>query len=243
MTASRNTALLYGTLSRDKRNVIHNNAVFSDANRNVRSYQKMHLVPFGEYVPMRRLIERVNGKAKLVVDKTSGTNFAVFDFNNTDNDNASSNSKSGQKYVANGKFSSIICFESADSALVGNMVRKGARMIFVLTNDGWFGDSAALPQHYRISRMRAIEYGVPVIQAANTGVSGIIDKHGQTVLNTATNRRTIIKSRVSFSRNPSKYTSLGPWIPYLFCLIFIIFAAFSISSRHSVKIETDAKMM
>jgi apolipoprotein N-acyltransferase len=230
--ADHGASFLYGTLTRVGTDTIFNNAVFIDANKKTQVYHKIHLVPFGEYVPARKLVESVNSMAKLVVDKTAGSSYSVFDFQSKhalkhgleyeqgrNLSNSKQNIRNGQ--YTKGKFSSIICFESADSALVGRMVRNGARLIIVLTNDGWFGDTAALEQHFRIGRIRAIEYGVPLIQASNTGVSGAIASDG-TVLNKAlSNKRVILNEKIGFAPKPSFYTSIEPWMPIMLILLFI----------------------
>jgi apolipoprotein N-acyltransferase len=234
-------SFLYGTLSHGGTDTIFNNAVFTDINKKTLVYHKIHLVPFGEYVPARNLVESINDMAGLVADKTAGSSYNVFDFQSKhainfeqgrNLSNSKQNIRNGQ--YTEGKFSSIICFESADSVLVGKMVRNGARLIIVLTNDGWFGDTAALEQHFRIGRIRAIEYGVPLIQASNTGVSGVIDSDG-TVLNKAlSNKRIILRGKVGFALKPSFYASIEPWMPVVLILLFISgIAAFTGNHRRN----------
>ncbi|MCL6471472.1 MAG: apolipoprotein N-acyltransferase [Firmicutes bacterium] len=195
LTSSTKTELIFGGISMDAQGKTYNNAIYVDRQGKYRSYQKIHLVPFGEYVPFRPLVERINSLARFVEDRTPGKTYWVFNM-----------AKDG--YLL-GRFSTVICFESSDSRLVGRMVQNGARMIVVITNDGWFGKTAALEQHFRITRMRAAEYGVPVIQAANTGVSGVIESSGRVSIRTHKNKQAILIHQVDFSKRPSFYSRFG----------------------------------
>ncbi len=79
------------------------------------------------------------------------------------------------------KVGAVICFESTFPYMVKDKIKKGAQFILVATNDAWFFDSAAPYQHIEAARMRAVENGVYVVQAANTGISAIIDPLGRVV--------------------------------------------------------------
>lgn len=228
---STGVSLVFGGLQRDKKTkAVYNAAIYNNyKGERAGVYRKIHLVPFGEYMPMRGLVERVNDMATLVDDKTPGKEVKVFNFYKYQvNKYVSVRRRAAQDFSSDavnaGRFSTIICFESADSNLVGKMVRKGARMLLVLTNDGWFGNTAALKQHFDITRMRAIEYGIPVVQAANTGISGFIDKEGRVTKQTGQNTKEIIASQVAFaphSSTPSFYASFGYFLPYLYVLLLL----------------------
>lgn len=200
---SERTSLVLGGLDKIKENV-HNGAFYIDHKGARHVYYKMHLVPFGEYMPMRGLVEKLNNMATMVRDLTPGNNPSVFKLSN------------------NRKFSTIICFESSDSALVGMMVRQGARMMVVVTNDAWFGKSAAAEQHFRITRMRAAEYGIPVVQAATTGISGIIDQNGEVISRTRLNEKRILSGSIMLSGEPSLFSRFGYLLPYIYLAMIII---------------------
>ncbi len=188
---------------------IYNSAFYINAQGVCQEYRKIHLVPFGEYMPMRSVVERLNDMAKLVRDIKPGSSYKVF---NTPKDTRG----------LTGKFSTIICFESSDSALVGKMVRNGARMIVVITNDAWFGDTAAIMQHFRITRMRAVEYGIPIIQAANTGVSGIIGSSGKVILRTGVEKQQLLYGTAAFAAKPSFFARFGYLIIYLYLAFLLV---------------------
>jgi apolipoprotein N-acyltransferase len=125
--------------------------------RVVLTYDKIHLVPFGEYVPLRSILplEKITQGS---VDFSAGTP-------------QPSHSLGGLP-----PFRPIICYESIFPEL-----SKGAHPAWLLniTNDAWFGDSSAPYQLLQMSRARAVENGVPLIRAANTGISAVIDAHGR----------------------------------------------------------------
>ena len=122
-------------------------------------HDKAHLVPFGEYVPLRGLL----GVAKLTV---GGKDF-------TAGPGPSTLTLSGLP-----PFGALICFEAI---FPGEAVAAGARPAWLLnlTNDAWFGETAGPHQHFEIARMRAIETGLPVLRVANTGITGAVDGYGR----------------------------------------------------------------
>ncbi len=127
-------------------------------------YDKVRLVSFGEYVPWRKFfglfgLERL-AYSLGVSDFEAGTEIKIFDLD------------------AQKKFSVLICFEDTFPYLARYAVKDGAQFLVVLTNDAWFSKSAAPYQHLQASVFRAIENGVPLIRAANTGVSAIITREG-----------------------------------------------------------------
>jgi apolipoprotein N-acyltransferase len=120
-------------------------------------YNKRHLVPFGEYVPLRNILP-VGKITHGTIDFTSG---AMEQPINTPSLPA---------------FQPIICYESIFPELARDTYPK---WLLLITNDAWFGDSSAPYQHLQMGRMRAVEHGVPLIRAANTGISAVIDGYGR----------------------------------------------------------------
>jgi apolipoprotein N-acyltransferase len=126
-------------------------------------YDKIRLVPFGEYIPWKPIfgfLERY-AYALGVSDFSAGKEFTVF-----------------QTKESGPKFSILVCFEDTFPDLARTLVERGADFLGVLTNDAWFGHSSAPYQHLQASVFRAIENGVPVFRAANTGVSAFITPRG-----------------------------------------------------------------
>lgn len=164
------------------------------------SYDKIHLVPFGEYVPLRKYISFIG---KLVID--------IGDF------------KQGEKYsvldspVA--KMSSPICFEIIFPGLVRKFVNNGAELIATITNDAWFGRSSAPYQHFSMAVFRAVENRVPVVRAANTGISGFIDQRGNILKKSDIFKETLLTGEITIgSFQESFYSKYGDLFAFL-CII------------------------
>ncbi len=133
-------------------------------------YLKQHLVPFGEYVPMRKLIMTVfpplGEIAMLEYDLLPGddSNLFTVEINGVDLN-----------------IGGLICFDSIYEALAYDSASDGADIICVATNDSWFEDSRAVYMHCAQSRLRAIETGRPIVRAANTGISTVVTERGEVV--------------------------------------------------------------
>lgn len=128
----------------------------------VAHYDKSHLVPFGEYVPLSNILP-LKKIAAGMMDYSSGAGAETLAINSTIP-----------------AFSPLICYEVI---FPGNIVNEENRPSWILniTNDGWYGKTAGPYQHLAAARMRAIEEGLPLIRAANTGISAVIDPYGRIV--------------------------------------------------------------
>lgn len=142
------------------------NAIFTvlpDGSFHEVKYAKRHLVPFGEYVPMRDLMETVlpllADIGMLSDDLTPGADSAIVS-------------------LPEGKVGGLICFDSIYEELARDSVRDGAEIFVLPTNDSWFTDSAAVYMHEGQARLRAIETGRWIVRSADTGISAIIDPDG-----------------------------------------------------------------
>ncbi|MBO5682421.1 MAG: apolipoprotein N-acyltransferase [Clostridia bacterium] len=140
--------------------------VFPDGSLHDTVYSKRHLVPFGEYVPMRGLFEvlipPLTELSMLSEDLAFGEGANVVDLEKAD-------------------IGSLICFDSIYDELARDSVKEGAQIIALSTNDSWFSDSAALYMHNAQAKLRAIETGRYVTRAANTGISSVITPNGKEI--------------------------------------------------------------
>jgi apolipoprotein N-acyltransferase len=129
-------------------------------------YHKIHLVPFGEYVPLKNVLFFVEKMVQAIGDFQAGTEYTVMKIRppGAENDVA---------------LSTVICYEIIFPDLVRRFVKNGAAVMTTITNDAWFGRTAAPYQHFTMAVFRAVENRVPVARAANTGVSGFIDAKGR----------------------------------------------------------------
>lgn len=109
------------------------------------------------------------------------------------------------------RFSGLICFESIFSHLARQSVRRGSQCLVVITNDGWFGESAGPRQHTRLALLRAVETGVPVIRCANNGISFICGADGRILDRLDLGRRGIVQAAIKPGDGRTMYVAYGAW--------------------------------
>jgi len=123
-------------------------------------YDKIHLVPFGEYLPLRKLLPWVAARVPYRHDLLRGKKRVIFSLDGV-------------------KFSSIICYEDTDARLVRQFKKAGADFFVLITNDAWFGTTSELDQHLAITVFRAVETRSSFARCANTGISSIVEPTGK----------------------------------------------------------------
>ena len=155
-------------------------------------YDKVHLVPFGEYLPFQNLLERIG---LMQLTKIQGG------FIPGDRRRALSVPRAPN-------FLPLICYEII---FPGEAVPRGERpgWLLNLTNDGWFGLSAGPYQHFQQARMRAIEEGLPLVRAANTGISAVIDPLGRVVASLPLATEGVLDSALPGALPPTTYARFG----------------------------------
>jgi apolipoprotein N-acyltransferase len=178
LIAGGNAFFLIGTPFREKDKIYNSVVAFSKSGQVIGRYDKQRLVPFGEYLPLRPITYRMLGEDPL---------FAK-DYN--------SNPKPKVIDLGIVKAGVAICFESTFPYMIKDQVKRGAGFILVATNDAWFFDSAALYQHIQAAQMRAVENGEYVVQAANTGISAIIDPLGRVVKRSKVEQACVLLGRI-----------------------------------------------
>ena len=173
-----------------------NTAFLLDERGIVGRYDKIHLVPFGEYVPLSAVIGFVRGWAEFIGDLEPGSRSVVF---------------SGPPAA----FGTVICYEGIFPALVRRFVKDGARFMVNMTNDGWFGQTDGPLQHLGMYPLRAVEHRIAVVRAANTGISAVIAPTGEIVSSLPLFARGTLEGRVSLRVRRTLYTRVGDWLAYL----------------------------
>jgi len=205
-----NSYLVFGSLTAEdnNKNELSNSVMLMSPEGEALSvYDKIHLVPFGEYVPLRKLLPFIG---KLVV--------AIGDF------------KPGKEYTVMetplAKISSPICFEIIFPGLVRKFVNKGANLLVTVTNDAWFGRSSAPYQHFSMAVLRAVENRVPVLRAANTGISGFIDAKGRIKNKSDIFIKAVLTEDVIIGNfKKSFYTKYGDLFTFLCIISCVLLAA------------------
>jgi len=184
--------------------------VYPDGTISDTVYAKRHLVPFGEYVPMKAVTEiLIAPLAGLTLgdDLAAGTDTALFD-------------------TEWGKIGSLICFDSIYEQLTVDTARDGAELILLSTNDSWFYDSKAVYQHLSHAQLRAIESGRDIVRSANTGISAIISHEGDAKQTIDPLIKGYAVDDVVLRDQKTLYTVVGNLF-VLLCSIFIFLAVLS----------------
>ncbi len=164
------------------------------------SYRKMRLVPFGEYVPLRRILFFVAPLVETVGDFTPGTEPVVLD-------------------VDGRRLSVAICYESVYPWIARAFVTRGSQLLVTITNDAWFGRSSAAYQHFEQGALRAIEEGRYVIRAANTGISGAVDPYGRSLARTGLFDTTTLMVDVRLLNHRTIYSYIGDVIAWISAVV------------------------
>ena len=165
-------------------------------------YDKVHLVPFGEFVPLRKYLPFINKITPGNVDISSGEKTELIKYNGF-------------------SFLSLICYEIIFPEYAASKPQPD--FIVNVTNDGWFGNSTGPYQHLAMAQMRAIEQGEPVIRDANSGISAVIDGHGKLLQTLPLSVRGVIDYELELRKTVTIYALYGDKI--IFGLIIIIMIA------------------
>ena len=206
------TAIVIGALSRKlnvdpdriKKYSIYNSAfLFSPEDSSTLEYRKMHLVPFSERMPFDDVFPVIN-----YVDLGSG-NF----------------SRGNSLAIWQpGNFSPLICYEAIYGSILRDAKRKGATFIANITNDGWFYKSIAPYQHFNLVRSHAVENGIGVVRAANTGISAFILPNGRILEKTELFEKRVIVQDIPLETYFTPYSVIGDYVELaLFWFSLLIF--------------------
>jgi apolipoprotein N-acyltransferase len=153
-------------------------------------YDKMHLVPFGEYVPLKRLLFFVEAIAAEIGDFTPGREATLFQ-------------------LEGAPFGTVICYEVIFPDLFRRFVAGGASFMTNITNDAWFGDSGGPLQHLQMVPLRAVENRVAIVRAANTGVSALVLPSGEIRSTLPLGARGTLRADVPLRWGETFYTRFG----------------------------------
>ena len=176
-------------------------------------YRKMHLVPWGEYVPLKNLLFFVGPLVESI-----GTGFAPGE-------------EATLLPVDGHPVSVAICYEVIYPDLVRRFVRGGSELLTTITNDAWFGRTSAPYQHFEQASMRAIEEGRYVVRSANTGVSGIVDPYGHVLERTAIYQPAVVVGDARLISASTLYSRIGDVFAYASALTTLVLVLFSAARR------------
>jgi apolipoprotein N-acyltransferase len=180
--------------------VFNSAALISPTGEWTTHYDKVHLVPFGEYLPFPRLFAFAGGLTKEVGEFKAGTSRAPLRAGST-------------------PLGVFICYESVFPGEVRQFADQGAQVLVNLSNDGWYGDSGAYAQHLNQTRMRAIENDRWLLSATNTGVTASIDPYGRIVERLVRKERSALVAPYALTSVTTFYTRHGDWFAWLCAII------------------------
>jgi apolipoprotein N-acyltransferase len=190
----------------------HYNAAFQLApdGATLAVYRKIHLVPFGEFVPLSDWLTIFPP----LVQTLAG--FAPF----------SAGDSMIMLPVGAHKASTAICYEVVYPSLVRDAVNDGSELLTTITNDAWYGHSSAPFQHFAMATMRAIEHGRYLARAANTGISGVIDPYGRVVARSGIFEQVGLVQEVRFLTSRTIYSAIGDVVAYAAMAIVVLALVF-----------------
>jgi apolipoprotein N-acyltransferase len=165
-------------------------------------YDKIHLVPFGEYVPFKSVFGFAGGLTKEVGDFSRGGSRIPLEADGS-------------------KIGVFICYESIFPDEVRQFAANGAQVFVNISNDGWYGDSGAYAQHLEQSRMRAVENARWLLLDTNTGVTAAVDPYGRIVARAPRKLRTALVAPYALSNVTTFYTRHGDWFAWLCAIISV----------------------
>lgn len=201
------TPLLFGSIGLtriDGKAKLLNRAYLLDRDTALRgAYAKQHLVPFGEYVPLSNLLFFVHQLVEGGMEYAPGR-------------------EPGPVVLDGRPMGVLICYEAIFPEISREAVRRGAQALMNLTNDAWYGDTGGPYQHLQIARWRAIEFRVPLVRAANTGVSAAFDATGAEIGRIPLNKEGHLTFTVQPMRSMTLYARYGDFFAW-----FSVFAALS----------------
>jgi apolipoprotein N-acyltransferase len=179
-------------------------------------YDKVHLVPFGEYVPWRRRLDWIDAIDQIPVDRTRGERLDPI------------------QQTGLPSYAAPICFENSFPAIPREFVDGGAEFLIVPVNNASYGFTAAAEQHLQMSQVRAAETARWVVDAGVSGISAFIDPTGHVVSSSRLFRSDILRERIRASTQRTWYVRMGDWLPWL-CSVFVMALALIPRRRTAVR--------
>ena len=181
-------------------------------------YDKVHLVPFGEYLPFPKLFAFAGGLTKEVGEFKAGESRAPLE-------------------AGSERLGIFICYESVFPDEVRQFADNSAQVFVNISNDGWYGDSGAYAQHLNQTRMRAIENDRWILSATDTGVTASLDPYGRTVVRLPRKERGVLVAPYALTSVTTFYTRHGDWFAYLCAII----SAAALLMRFGLRLRTGKK--
>ena len=184
-------------------------------------YDKQHLVPFGEYIPLKSsLLFFLEKMVEGIGDFQAGPGPTILSFQLKESQ--------GGTPARRVKFGVVICYEVIFPDLVRRIASSGAEFLVTITNDAWFGDSSAPAQHFSMVVFRSVENHLAFARAANTGISGFIDPFGRIIAASPLFTETALQAAIPVRQTKTFYSRYGDVFAYGCMLISLLFCLYGI---------------
>ncbi len=215
LNSKKNEFLFTGSISTDKSNYF-NSALLLNSKEQVKNiYSKQVLVPFGEFLPFRNILPKFEFFENKIDFSRGNHNKAI----------------AIKKYY---KFVPLICYEILFSNLIFKSLDQETSLIINITNDGWFGNTIGPIQHFQFAKIRAVEFGIPVIRVANTGYSGLIGPYGEVLEKLNYNENGVLSFKLIDKTDDTMFKHYGN---YIFLILIISIFIINIISNFFLKKE------
>jgi apolipoprotein N-acyltransferase len=195
----------------------YNSAFVMDASGEIRgAYRKMQLVPFGEYIPVRTLLFFAQPLVEGFSDFSAGQQLTLLP-------------------VGAHRMSVAVCYEAVFPWLARRAVQQGSQLLATITNDAWYGLSAAPYQHFQQARVRAVETGRYLVRAANTGISGVVDPYGRIVVQSPLFETGTWVGEVRWLNGITPYVRMGDAVAWACMLVLVALLALPVVEQRFKK--------
>ena len=214
LARERGVWILLGSDEADRRDprVVYNSAFMVRPDGTTAGvYRKVRLVPFGEYVPFRRLLFFAAPLVEAVGEFAPGDAPVMLP-------------------MAGRPVSTAICYEVVYPALIREGVLEGSTLLTTITNDAWFGRSSAPYQHFEMAALRAVEQGRYLARSANTGISGIVDPYGRVLMASALFTSEVLVGDVRLIEERTIYAQIGDVVAYASVVVTVVALALAWST-------------
>ena len=208
MQKSSRIPLLIGAVRQRQSGNLSNSAFLISGGRPAYIYDKIHLVPFGEYVPLKSVLFFVNKLTDAIGDFQPGDDYT-------------------QGGIGHDRFATLICYEMVFPGLVRKFFTSGGDFMVTITNDAWFGRSTGPYQNWSMAALRAVENRKPVVRAANSGISGFFTSSGRVIKRTGLFERRNLTATIMTDSTITFYTRFGDLFAYLSILTALFLLIFS----------------
>ncbi|MEO8379099.1 MAG: apolipoprotein N-acyltransferase [Acidobacteriota bacterium] len=213
LSRERGLDIILGSVATDpaRPESLWNSAFLVSGGRTIGRYDKIRLVPFGEYVPLRRLLFFAKKLVHAVGQFEFGTN--------------------EMPLAGKAKYGPAICYEIVYPQITRTQIRNGADVLVTITNDAWYDGTSAPEQHLRQARLRAIEGDRYLLRAGTTGISAFIDPTGHMLSWVPMGKEGILYANFELRTTVTPYVRFGDWFAWSACVVIVAMLAMGMRRR------------